>query len=193
MIDEILNSKVKVRVLNLLVSRPEWIFSETEMARELNIPKATLHRNAKNLSDSGVLLRYKKGRTVIYRLDKSNYIVQKLIIPLFRKEAAIPIEIAKEFCRELKPVIKVGVVFGSASEGRMKPRSDIDIAIISDKMNELEKKAAVLKKKYLQNKGVIISTHLFRTKNFKARYKKDPYIRGITHGKVICGDLKKVI
>jgi predicted nucleotidyltransferase len=193
MLEEVFGSKINVAVLRLLVMRPEWIFSESEIARELGVPKATLHRKMKKLAETGVVLRYKKGKTVIYRLDEKNYIVKTILLPMFKRELESPLKVAKEFSGELNTLIRVAVVFGSAAKGNMKPWSDIDIALITDNPKKLEKKLNEIKTKYLEQKGAIISTHIFDTNDFRHRYKKDPHIKDIANGKVVFGNLDALI
>jgi len=193
MLEEILGSKINVAVLRLLILRTEWVFSESEIARELDVPKATLHRNIKKLAETGVILRYKKGKTVIYRLDEKNYIVKTILLPMFKRELESPLKIAKEFSEELNTLIKVAIVFGSAAKGKMKPWSDIDIALVTDNPKKLEKKLNEIKTKYLEQRGAILSTHIFNTNNFKSRYKKDPHVKEIANGKVVFGNLDKLV
>jgi len=194
MIEEILNSKPKVKILQILVNRSEWIFSESEIARELQMPKATAHRALKKLRDQNIIVEFKKaGRVVLYRLNKSNYIVRELIEPILRKDYEIVVEKVNEFSRKIKAPVVVSI-FGSAQRNDLKPTSDIDLGIITDNKKMVEKKVNEFKTKYLEKDGIIFSTHIFDKKEFKKRYyKKDPLIRDIANGKIILGSIDEVI
>ncbi|MFQ6052585.1 MAG: nucleotidyltransferase domain-containing protein [Methanosarcinales archaeon] len=194
MLEEILNSKPRVRILQLLITRPDWIFSESEISRELEIAKATIYRNIKPLVDYNVIRRFKKGKSVVYQINEKNYLVKELLKPLFLKEVRLPIEAAEDFCKQVEGLIKIGIVFGSAAQGKMKPMSDIDLALVTDVPDELESKVDKLKTEFLNGRGIIISTHILDSKNFKKRVEaKDPYIIEITNGKVVFGDLEEVL
>ncbi len=192
MLEHILNSRQRVRILQLLIKGQDWIFSESDIWRELKEPKATIHRQIKSLVESGILISYKKGKSKVYRLNKKNHIVDGLLEPLFKKEDKIMLGVAESFCKKIKWA-EVCVVFGSASKGTMKPTSDIDIALVADKPANT-KLLEDLKAEFLETKGVIFSTHLFKAGDFRKRYKrKDPYILEIANGVVISGDLEKII
>lgn len=194
MLEEILNSRSKVKILQLLTNRPEWIFGETEVAKELDIPKTTTHRSLKALRDQNIVREFKKGRGIVYQLNKTNYVVRELLEPLFKKENTIITEKSKEFCRKLNKLISVGILFGSAARGEMKATSDVDLALISNEPKELEKLADKLKAQFLEKDSIIFSTHIYEKKDFKKRYKRDdPLILEIINGNVVYGNIEEVI
>jgi len=194
MIEEILNSKPKVKILQILANRSEWIFSESEIAREIKMPKATVHRALKNLRDQNIITEFNKaGRIILYRLNTSNYIIRELLEPLLKKDFSIIEEKAMDFARKIKTPATV-IIFGSAVRNELKPTSDIDLAVVTGNKKSVEKETNELKIKYLEKEGIIFSTHIFDKKEFKKRYnKKDPLIRDIANGKVILGNIDDII
>lgn len=195
MLEEILNSKPKVKILKLLVNKSDWLFSESEISRELKIPKTTTHRALKTLRDQNILREFKKaGKIVIYQLNKDNYIIRELIEPFLKKDSEIIIKKSKEFCQKIDKLIKVAILFGSSSKGEMKPISDVDMALITEKPRELKELTDKIKTEFLENDSIIFSTHIFTKKEFKERYeKKDPLVVDIVNGYVVFGDIEKVI
>jgi len=195
MLEEILNSKPKVKILKLLVNKSDWLFSESEISRELKIPKTTTHRALKTLREQNILREFKKaGRVVIYQLNKDNYLIRELIEPFLKKDSEIIIKKSKEFCQKINKVVKVAILFGSSSKGEMKPISDVDIALITEKPKELQELADKIKTEFLENDSIIFSTQIFTKKEFKQRYKnKDPLVVDIVNGYVIFGDIEEVI
>lgn len=193
MLEYILDSRSKVLILRLLVKRQDWIFSLSEISRELKVTKNTVSRSMKPLVEFNILREFKKGKTTVFQLNRGNYIVARLIVPLFIKESDYPIKKAFEFCFALRKHASIAIIFGSAAEGMMTPTSDIDIALISDSKT-IEGMAEALKSKYFKEAGLIFSVHVFGSKDFKKRYaKKDPLILSIVNGKLIFGDIDKVI
>ncbi len=189
-----MDSKAKVRILKHLLMKPDWIFSESEIARDLQIPKTTAFRKLKSLADTNILLQFKKGRATVYRVNNNNYIVKELLIPLMKAETDVIAERIKKFCRQLNP--KVGILFGSVARNEMTPNSDIDIAIIVSPrdMSRIEKRASEIKNKIFENEGILISTLVFEAAEFKKRYRNnDMLIKEIAAGKVIWGNLDEVL
>ncbi|MEW5759721.1 MAG: nucleotidyltransferase domain-containing protein [Candidatus Thermoplasmatota archaeon] len=192
MLKDVLGSKVKIDILRLLVNRANWIFSLPEISVELNKSKSTVWRNINSLVEGNILREFKKGKSTVYQLNQNNYIVKELLKPLFLMEKKLPIALAKRFCKNIRSKIKVAVVFGSAVRGEMKPTSDIDLALITNR--RIEEIVEKLKLNFLDKYGIIFSTHILMPKEFKHKYStKDPLILEIANGKVIIGNLEAVI
>ncbi|MDI6708459.1 MAG: nucleotidyltransferase domain-containing protein [Candidatus Thermoplasmatota archaeon] len=159
---------------------------------ELKKPKATVWRNINSLVENNILREFKKGRSTVYQLNQNNYTVKELLIPLFLGETKLPIELAKRFCKNIRNKIKVAIVFGSAVRGEMKPTSDIDLALITDK--QIKEFVDKSKLDFLDKYGIILSTHILAPKEFKRRYYiGDPFVLEIANGKVIIGNLEEVM
>lgn len=194
MLEYILNSRHKVRILRLLATRPEWIFSLSEISRELGIPKNSTGRSIKPLAEYNILREFKKGKSTVYQINRNNYIAKDMLLPLFYNEEAYPINAAREFCQKLKGKVSVGIVFGSAAKKKMQPTSDIDIALILKHPKAIEGDIEELKEKYFRDKGIILSVHTYATDEFKKRYsKKDPHISDIVGGVAVFGSIEEVI
>lgn len=194
MLEHILDSRQKVQVLRLLATRKDWIFSLSELSRELKIPKNTLSRNIKPLVEYSIIREFKKGKATVFQLNINNYIVNRLLSPLFDKENSYPVKKAEEFCKALNKTITTGIVFGSASRGNMTPSSDIDIALITKSPESASKIAEQLQSKYLKVEGILFSVHIYRLSDFKKQYaKKNPHIIDITNGTVVFGNIEDVI
>ncbi len=193
-IEKILNSEIKIRVLKLLVNRPEWLFTEAEISRELSIPKSSVHRAVKSFVDQSIVNEYKKtNKNIILQLNTKHFIVKEMIEPLLKKDSEILFEKSKEFCEKIKRYIIAAVVFGSALD-KQEPTSDIDLAIITEKPKELEIAIGKLKVEYIKEENIIFSTHIFEKNEFKRKYReKNPLVMDIVNGKIIFGDIDDVI
>ncbi len=194
MLEYILNSKQKILILRLLITRPDWIFSASEISRELDIPKNTVGRNIKPLVEYNLIQEFKKGNATALRINHRNYIVKKILTPMYLTEQKYPLKAASEFCKPLKGKITAGMVFGSAAKKRMTPLSDIDLALISKDPKNIEAITEQLKSNYLKEQGLIFSLHIYQEKDFRKRYaKKDPLITDIANSIIVYGDIEKVI
>ncbi len=207
MLEYVFNSKPKAAILRLLATRDDWIFSLSEISRELRIPKNTVKRSIRPLVEYNILREFKKGKSTVFQLNLRNYIVKQMIVPLFQKEYDYPFNKASEFCIALAKEIKktnnflrkevqvsAMILFGSLADDEMTPTSDIDIAVISENSEIIEANAEALKSKYLKDEGLLFSVHVFKPEDFKKRYKKkDPLIVNIVNGVTLYGDIDKVI
>lgn len=212
MIEYILNSENNVKILRFLFDRTDWIFSQSEIARELKIPKTTAQRALKALSEQNILREIKKkGKINIYQLNKKNYIVKDLLEPLFEKEEKIIMEKSKQFCQKLKNamksknfqnLVKAVILFGSAARDEMKPTSDVDLAIITkDNLKPAQRMSLIkavekTRAEFLEKDSIIFSAQYFSKSEFDRRSEwdsadvddtgqiinKDPYIRSIYDG-----------
>ena len=192
MLEYLLDSKAKWRIVRLFINRPKWSFSLIEISKELKIPHPTIFRHIKPLVDYSILRKLKKGSATFYQLNADSYIVAELLKEIIQKENNLPIEKAKSFCRNLKP--KIGIVFGSAARGEMKPTSDIDVALVVTNAKASEKKAQELSNKLFESEGLLISAHVFDASKFRKRYDAgDALIREIANSKVVYGDLEEVL
>ncbi len=193
MLEYLFASRQAVMILRLLVMRP-WIFSLPEISQELKIPKNTVRRAIKPLVDYNIVREFRKGKGTVFQLNDHNYIVIRMLLPLFHEEFEYPMNKASELCRALKGVITAGMVFGSASKGAMTPTSDIDLALISSKPDVAERLAEQLKSRYLKKEGILFSIRIYRPKEFKDKYAvKDPLAIDIANGKSVFGNIEKVI
>lgn len=207
MIEYILNSENNTKILRFLFERPDWIFSQSEIARELKIPKTTAQRALKTLSEQNILREIKKkGKINIYQLNKKNYIVRDLLESLFKKERMIVIEKSRQFVRNImkyanfQNAVKAVILFGSAARGEMEPTSDVDLLIIiKDNINRLEKLILMdaiekTKNEFLDKDGIIFSTQYLDDSDFKKKFGelKDPFVKNICiDGTFVYGDIER--
>ncbi len=118
------------KLLGLLFARPNESFHVRELSRLTNIPVGSLHRELKQLSHAGLLLRRPSGNQIHYQANQESPMFTDLT-SLLRK-AALPSLIAEN--RSLKRLSKkYGVkklfVFGSSARGDANVDSDIDFLV----------------------------------------------------------------
>ncbi len=127
MFEEILNSKIKIKLIKLFLDR-NVAFSGSEISRILKISKSRTSECLKDLEEKGVLQKTAAGRTILYSFA-SNAIAQS-IKNAMNEENKILQRIENEFTSECKRFRPVSIVlFGSAIDG-LKSSSDIDILVL---------------------------------------------------------------
>lgn len=178
LIDQILGKKNNIRVLRYLIKHKDWEFNITELSKDLGMNKGILSRLIKKLGEDNLIKINRKGKIVLFKINKENLIIKKLIIPLFRLEENL-------FDLYIKPKI-LGVksreivsimLYGSYARGEFTLTSDIDLMIIvKRKNNGIIKKFEKLKRNFL-DEDMLLNVDIISSREFRNLYKmKEPLI-----------------
>lgn len=144
-LDNILNSKLKIAIIRLLVSKSAG-FKATgrEMAKLTRFSAPAAHASLKELYSQGVLKLDTIGKQHIYSIDSDSRIVQRILRPMFKEETSLKDEL-KDFLINriqesgIKKKIVSLLLYGSLQKGITHNKSDVDIAvIIKNKENKKE-------------------------------------------------------
>lgn len=133
-LDAILNTEVKTRILRFFC-RTDADWNGSQIAKEIGITPAATHAALNALYKEGVLEFRNMGKTHVYSLKQSSFLVSNLLKPLFAKEDQIldvVIEIIKRkisSSKAKKEIVSVAL-FGSINVRQENPASDIDIAVV---------------------------------------------------------------
>jgi predicted nucleotidyltransferase len=132
LIEKILGSKSKIKVLRLFHENARREFTLYELGKEFGLSAGTMSPVLKSLSDSRALLSRRVGNSVVYQLNPRNLIVKKTL-EIFDSERKMLSEKAEEFARKLgKPGILSIILFGSVATGKSTESSDIDIMVVHE-------------------------------------------------------------
>lgn len=128
----IFRSRHQADLLTWLLLHPETEYSMTELARRLDVPLTTLHREAKRLIDAALLHARHQGRNHLVRANPDHRAIAPLTRLLELTFGPQPV-IAEEFA--LSGAERV-LIFGSWAdryEGTPgSPPHDIDVLVIGD-------------------------------------------------------------
>lgn len=170
-LDNILNSKLKIAIIRLFVSKTgEFKATGREIAKLTRFSPPAAHVALKELYGQGVLKLDAIGKQHIYSLENNNRTVQKILKPMFKEEIALKDELKDFLIKQVqKARIKKKLVslllYGSLQRGATHDNSDVDIAVIIK--NKKDRKE--IEDKFLNE----ISVEFY--KYFKARL--DAYIK----------------
>lgn len=190
MIEEILNTEVKTKIMKLLSEFPEKEFQATEISHMTNLSVSRISECLKELADKGVLESRKIGKGYLFKLSKSNYLA-RIILEAFKKEKELIEIIAKDFVSKIKKIgkgkVKSIVLYGSALR-ELKIGSDIDFLIVSeDKIEraDISRITAELTEEY----GFSVSSVLMSINELKRKMEvgEEFVINVIAGGKVVFG------
>ena len=130
MIENVLDTKSKVKVMKFFANFTENQFQAIEVARRLGLSVSRTSECLKDLAEKGILESKKIGKGYIFKLNKSNYLA-RIITDVFRKDRMFVDIIAKDFVSKVKRLgkIKSIVLFGSALK-ELKFGSDVDFLVV---------------------------------------------------------------
>jgi len=193
MIEEILDTEAKVRIMKFLSKFPDMQFQAIEVARRSGVSVSRASECLKDLADKGILESRKIGKGYLFKVNKSNYLT-RIILETFEKEKGFVEIIAKDFVSRVKTLGKIEsiVLFGSALK-ELKIGSDIDFLIVSEyPMDEsiIYKIDSELTEKY----GFPVSSILMTVEELKRKSSEGFVIDVIASGKILFGkNLEDVI
>ncbi len=189
MLERILGSKSKIKILRILFGNPKRDFSMEDIVKESGLSFGTVHPALKDLVDSRIVVTRKVGRSNIYRINQTHVLVPKLKT-LFKTEASVFIDKAIEFGDIVKKDgIKNIILFGSVARGEVIEAGDIDLLIVYTDPTVTDN-THQLAMDFLEKYDIVISPIFLSNKEAKERLKNlDEFIlRVIDEGKILYGD-----
>ena len=183
-LDKILNNEVKVKILRFLCkTEVEW--SGRQIAREIKVSPAACHKSLRELNSERALLLRSVGKSYLYRLNKGNLIVSKLLKPLYGRESKIPDKIYEAIIGNvptLDNIVSIAV-FGSIKRKKERATSDIDLLVLVRNLEDKEKVEedfGKVNEKIIKMFGNTISPYIQSLEEFKSKHKRGlPLVRNI--------------
>ncbi len=182
-LDNILNSKLKIAIIRLFVSKTgEFKATGRGIAKLTRFSPPAAHAALKELYNQGVLNLDSIGKQHIYSLDNNNRIVQKILRPMFKEEISLKDELKDFLIKQLQETgIKKRLVslllYGSLQRGVTHDKSDVDIAIIiknkKDKKEIEEKFLNEISVKFYDYFKAHLDTYIKTKEEFRIRLKKN--------------------
>lgn len=130
-------TKNSAKILDLLADFPEKQFFTKEISGKLGISLGGTHNSLKALSKAKLAVLEQKGNMKFFRINYGSALVKQL------RSAGI-IESLSPLIQKIKNHCLEAVLFGSAAKGEQTAKSDIDLFILA---NNVEDVKAVLPKK----------------------------------------------
>ncbi|MBI2933922.1 MAG: nucleotidyltransferase domain-containing protein [Planctomycetes bacterium] len=118
-----------------------------EVARAARVAQRAALDGLVRLEQAGVVRRTPAGRAFLYELRRERHLVRTGILPLLEREAEIRSGIFERLREALGKDVVSGCVFGSAARGEERPESDLDVLLLvegKDDIERLERRVASL-------------------------------------------------
>lgn len=143
-LDDILSSKLKVRILRLLFLT-RGLYTGREVARLAGYSPTHTIAALKELERIGAVNRRHAGNADLYSLNERSALVSGVLSPIFTWEQDIFDQLANLYLKELGDDLLAVEIFGSVARGEEREQSDVDLLIVirdsADKA-EVEEKVA---------------------------------------------------
>lgn len=191
MLEEILDTKVKIRIARLFAEQDKPM-TVSDVSRTLKISKSRASECMRDLWRDGFLERRDAGRSALYTLA-SNRMTKSLIKSLMQDSVLLS-SIEKAVVSKTRKLHPVSVVlFGSALNG-IKPGSDVDFLLIHEKkIDESEVYRLVGELTQMFGFHVSIMTMSLREFRNKAMHGEEFVLNLVARHKLIYGKEPEVI
>lgn len=126
----LLFSDYHLKLLGVLLMRPEQAFHVRELERLTGLSAGTAHRELRRMQRAGLLTAQRVGNQVRYRADPSCVLFPELQ-GIVRKTAGLA-EVLRTALEPQRERIAFAFVFGSMADGSAGPASDIDLLVVGD-------------------------------------------------------------
>ena len=127
---ETLFGQTRLAVLALFFTNPDREFYLRQITRTIKSGQGAAQRELKRLSDSGILLKTRKGRHVFYQANRHNPVFNELKTFLIKTSGVA--DLLRQKLAKYTDQIKVAFIFGSFARSTEHAQSDVDLAVIGD-------------------------------------------------------------
>ncbi|MBI4210977.1 MAG: winged helix-turn-helix transcriptional regulator [Candidatus Diapherotrites archaeon] len=192
MMQTLVDSKSKTRLLEKLFERPDASFSVSGLGRLADLSKASVSNIVSEWEEAGLVLSTREGRNKMVYINTKFYLLPELK-RIFKKTKDFQKPLLEELMKmpSLKnKEVKATVVFGSRTREDFTHYSDFDVlVVVDDKNSNVSEKIMEESVKASGKTGIRFSPVIMGKKDFKDRWKeKDKFLQNIlAEGKTLKG------
>jgi predicted nucleotidyltransferase len=191
LLEDLLGQKSKVTILRVLYRGTE--LTGREIARKADLSPRSAQQSLQELYTTGIVHKKAVGASYLFSLNRTHYLVENILSPLFESEQGIIAAMIKELRKTLpnKGIVSI-IMFGSVVRGESKHGSDLDVMILLEDSLDVKRITAGIQDKgreFLAKFGMMFSPYVISHHDFISRFdKKDKLIQNvIKEGRVIFG------
>ena len=182
---EILGNKPAIKLLKVLVENPLKEFKEIELINKAKTGKGSASIILKTLINQNILAEKRVGKTKLISINthKKNSFLLKNIL---NNEKMYKIEKIKSaaiflFKNKIKKSTRLIIAFGSCIAGTATKKSDIDLLIVTNNLNKIEKERKEIEELF----GEHLNLHHYTENEIKTKINKDMFIKNAFFNGVI--------
>lgn len=184
-LDDMLDSKSKVRILRLLFRFPEREFTERDIAGMIKMSPNTVNLALSDLRKTNVFLYKRLGRAHSYRCDPDS-----VLYPLLKELFGQELQMREDLFTLLKEGLEgVGscVLFGSFAREDEVFDSDLDVLIVAKDKEKAGMLADNLAEILSRRFSITLAPMIFSPEEFEEKRQKKFIREALSEGKVIVG------
>ena len=186
-VEMLLGSKVKVKVLRTLERYREKEFTIRELAKFLGVSHTGIKKVVDELEKTNVLRVRTVGRSYAFRLNVNSY-AANIVGRTFEMESEALSELGDVIREKLKSrFVTSAALYGSVVEGKETSRSDIDLLIITNQREKVEEIVAELQNDVSERFGNSISPYYVSEEDLRKKRKEPPIKQALQNHMLICG------
>lgn len=187
LVEMLLGSRVKVKVLRTLWGYREKEFTMRELAKFLGVSHTGIKKVVDELEKTNVLRLRTVGRSYAFRLNMNSY-AANIVGRTFEMESGALSELRDVIREKLKSRFDTSAaLYGSVVEGKETSRSDIDLLIITNQREKVEEIVAELQKDVSERFGNSISAYYISEEDLRKKRKEPPIKQALEKHMLICG------
>jgi len=187
LVEMLLGSRVKVKVLRTLERYREKEFTIRELAKFLGVSHTGIKKVVDELEKTNVLRVRTVGRSYAFRLNMNSY-AAKIVGKTFEMESGALSELGDVIREKLKSrFVTSAALYGSVVEGKETSRSDIDLLIITNQREKVEEIVAELQNEVSERFGNSISAYYIGEEDLRRKRKEPPIKQALQNHMLICG------
>lgn len=184
-LDDMLDSKSKVRILRTLFRFPERDFTEREIAKMIRMSPNTVNLALNSLRKTNVFLYKRIGRTHSYRCDPDS-VLFPLLKGLFKQE--------RQMREDLITLLKEGlegvgtcILFGSFAREEEGFDSDLDILIVAKNKEKAKAITDHLAEDLSLRFSITLAPMIFSPEEIEKKQQKKFIKEALSEGMIIAG------
>jgi len=188
LIEMLLGSKVKVKVLRTLWRYREKEFTIRELAKFLGISHMGIKKVLDELEKTNAIAVRTLGRSYAFKLNTNSYAASIVERTFELERQALP-ELKDTIRNKIEsPMVTSVALYGSIVEGTETPRSDIDLLIVTNHKEKVEDIVVELQKDVSDRFGNSISAYYVSKEDLQRKQNQSPIKQAIQSHMLICGN-----
>lgn len=145
------------QILTFLARNPDSEFYIREIAKNMNKSVGGVHKALKSLKEMGFIKENKSGKNIYYKINETDPSIKNFKI-------FVNINELSPLIKNLKDISKKIVLFGSCAKGEDTNESDIDLFVLTNEKEKVNKKLINTKFDRKIQAVVVNTTDLMRIK-----------------------------
>jgi predicted nucleotidyltransferase len=183
-LEEIMDSKSKIRILRIFFRHQDREFTEREVAELVKMSPNTVNLAFRDLRKTNILHFRKIGRAHVYKLNKDSPLWH-VVHEIFFIENELFANLLPLIGKEMKGTLSC-VLYGSFARGTEEWDSDMDLLIISDD-RKTKMKLDKLKELIIEGYGTRLSAVVVSYAQFRRMWKKPLIQNAMKDGILVSG------